>query len=217
MEPVWTTPRGHQVRLEVRPDTNDWDIGQSIIAENEYRIPPLTGVALDIGAHIGAASVLMLADNPDLHVVAVEPLPANVELLRRNTARFGDRITIIEAAAGTNPVIGWNWRGSESAHRHRFIGNQRFDDATERDSLRVETVTLSELVARFGPISFMKIDAEGAEDAFLDDDAIEQVTLIHGEYHNGARVELRFERPAPRVKQPAVAKKPVRRAPKRVK
>jgi FkbM family methyltransferase len=221
MQPVWTTPQGHTVRLEVREGTNDWDICQSIIAENEYRIPPLTGTALDVGAHIGAATVLMLTDNPELRVVAIEPLPANVELLRRNTAQFGDRVTIIEAAASFAAAasIHWNFRGSADAERHRFIGNQRFGEDVDYDEQVAAGITLSELVERFGPFSFMKIDAEGAEHEFLDDPAIADVALIHGEWHDGERVEIRFDpprtetRPA-KEKPPASggAAKPVKRA-----
>lgn len=192
----YTTPGGQTVELEVRVDTNDHNVCYSIITEDEYqfdRVKPLSGVALDVGAHIGAASVALLAMNPDLRVVAIEPVPENIELLRRNLAPYGDRATIVEGAVGKGrQTIHYNFSGSETATVHRFIANQNMPDGTPHDTLIVPGVTLSELVAEHGPISLIKIDCEGCEDGFLADPAIAQVERIHGEFHNGAKVELRF-------------------------
>lgn len=212
MEPTWTTPKGNTVRMQVREGTNDWNICQSIIAEDEYKIPPdLSGVAVDIGAHIGAATVRLLADNPDLHVVAVEPVPENVALLRENTAPYADRVTIIEGGAGNGPqTVRYNWRGGQTELIHRFIANQYFAPDTECDEITVPGVTLSEIVKDHGPIAFLKIDCEGCEDTFLDDPAIEQVAQVAGEYHTGAKVEVRFDKP----KRKPVAK-PRKRAPRK--
>lgn len=194
----FTLPRGGSVEMAVRDGTNDHNVCYSIITEDEYRIPSgLTGTALDVGAHIGAATVALCALNPELRVVAIEALPANVELLRQNTAPYADRVTVIHAAAGTNEVIDWNWAGTkdEPENPHRFIGNQHFGPGTGHDSLTVPTVSLSEIVAQYGPIRFLKIDCEGCEDTFLDDPAIDQVEWVAGEFHSGPSVELRFYAP----------------------
>lgn len=186
----YTLPNGATVRMEVRDGTNDHNVCYSVLTEDEYQLPTgLTGTAIDVGAHIGSATVALLERNPDLHVVAIEPVPENVELLRRNTAPYADRVTIIEGAAGSGPQrIGYNWRGGETERVHRFIANQHFPASTEHDELTVPGVTLSELVERFGPIAFLKIDAEGAEREFLDDPAREQVERIAGEWHHGPEV-----------------------------
>ena len=184
--------------MAVRDGTNDHNVCYSIITEDEYRIPSgLTGTALDVGAHIGAATVALCALNPDLRVVSIEALPANVELLRRNTAPYADRVTILHAAAGTNDTIYWNWAGTkaEPENPHRFIGNQYFGPDTAHDTMILPTVSLSEIVAQYGPIAFLKIDCEGCEDTFLDDPAIDQVGWVAGEFHSGPSVELRFYAP----------------------
>ena len=195
---------GHgTVSMTVRDGTNDHNVCYSILTEDEYRIPTgLTGVAVDVGAHIGAATVALLERNPDLSVVAIEPIPDNLALLRKNTAPYGERVTIIPAAAGDNDSIAWNWSGDEPALTHRYIGNQYFDSGTPHDTLLVSTVSLSQLVERYGPIAFLKIDCEGCEDSFLDDPAIDQVAQIAGEYHNGPQVKLRFDKPTPRRLSP---------------
>lgn len=197
MEPVWTLKNGRTVRLSVRPDTNDWNVCQSILHHDEYRIPTnLSGVAVDVGAHIGAATVALLELNPDLRVVSIEPVPENVALLRENTAPYGDRVTVIEGAAGKGPQkVAYQWEGGEVERVHRFIANQHFPTDTPHTLITVPGVTLGQLVKQHGPIAFLKIDCEGCEDAFLDDPAIEQVALVHGEYHNGPAVELRFDKP----------------------
>ena len=182
---------GGSVQMHTRPDTNDRNVCYSILTEDEYRIDelkPMSGLALDVGAHIGAATVALCELNPDLRVIAIEALPANVELLKLNTAPYAERVTIIEAAAGTNPVVRWN--GKDLVHR--FIGNQF---GTGGEAYFGDTVSLSEIVAEHGPIRFLKIDCEGCEATFLDDPAIAQVEWIAGEFHAGPSVELRFYAP----------------------
>lgn len=189
----FTAPNGATVEMAVREGTNDRNVCYSILTEDEYRIPrDLSGTALDVGAHIGAATVALCELNPALRVIAIEPLPENFELLSKNTERYGERVILIQAAAGKNPRIAWNWSGDETALHHRYIGNQHFDSGTPHEELVVPTVSLSALVAEYGPIAFLKIDCEGCEHSFLDDPAIEQVATIHAEYHDGPKVELRF-------------------------
>lgn len=184
-------PHGGSVQMHTRPGTNDHNVCYSILTEDEYRIDelkPMTGLALDVGAHIGAATVALCALNPELRVVAVEALPANVELLRLNTAPYAERVTIIEAAAGTNPVVRWDGKD----RTHRFIGNQF---GTGGRAYSGDTVSLSQIVDEYGPVRFLKIDCEGCEDTFLNDPAIDQVEWVAGEFHSGPSVELRFYAP----------------------
>ena len=194
-------PHGGEVRMNTRDGTNDHNVCYSIITEDEYRIDdlkPMIGLALDVGAHIGAATVALCALNPDLRVVAIEALPANVALLAENVNLngFGERVTILHAAAGTNDTINWNWAPiDKEPNVHRFIGNQHFGPGTGHETLIVNTVTLSQIVAQYGPVRFLKIDCEGCEDSFLTDPAIDQVEWIAGEFHSGPSVELRFYQP----------------------
>lgn len=207
----FTAPNGAEVSLTIRPDTNDENVCRSILAEDEYRldaIKPLTGTAVDVGAHIGAATVALCELNPELHVVAIEPVPENLELLRENTARYGDRVTIIAGAAGKGPqTIRYGFAGHETGRVHRFIGNQHMPGGTPYSEIVAPGVTLTQLVERFGPIALLKIDCEGCEHAFLDDPAIDQVERIHGEYHDGPDVEVRFDKPCrKRARRKAAAK-----------
>lgn len=188
---------GTSVEVYYRPGTNDWNVAYSCITDDEYRtadIAPLTGVALDVGAHIGAATIALLEANPNLRVIAIEPIPENVAVLRQNTERYGDRVVVIEKAAGRGEVtLHYNYRGPEEfARHHRFIANQHMPAGVEWDAITVPAITLSELVAEYGDIAFLKIDCEGGEVDFLDDAARSRVARIAGEWHAGPAVRNFF-------------------------
>lgn len=190
---TFRTPRGRSVSLSYREDTNDYNALRSCLDEDEYRLAELTltGTALDVGAHIGGVTIALALDNPDLRVVAIEAVPPNVVLLRENVERAGvaDRVTVIEAAAGTGKTatIQWAFEGDEAATHHAFIGNALLPttDLSRNRSEQVPVVTLAALVAAHGPFSFAKVDCEGCEYDFLRGKALANVAMIRGEEHHG--------------------------------
>ena len=193
----FTTPRGQPVTMWVREGTNDWNTLSSCLDMDEYGLRDLhlDGWAIDVGAYLGGVAVALAMDNPELHVLAVEPVPSNVELLQRNVEanELTDRIRVIDgavAAPGTPTVsIFYGYRGTESLEHHAFVGNSTlaYDTGgeTEHDERELVPWSLSELLAMCdGPVSFVKIDTEGAEFAFLSDPAVAKVPRIYGEWHN---------------------------------
>ena len=179
------TPRGQMVEMEIRPDTSDYNTVNSCLNEDEYglRNLHLTGSALDIGAHIGGVTVALAADNPELQVVAVEPVPDNVVLLRRNLEANGlsGQVTVMDAAAGDGSEVNirYGYSGSELACHHAWIGNltMLYEPGPENPHTvrRVRTKTLQGL----GDFAFVKIDCEGCE---WDID-LSSVPHIRGEWH----------------------------------
>jgi FkbM family methyltransferase len=193
-EGTFKTPRGRSAAMAYRADSSDWNTLWSCMNEDEYDLASLTltGAALDIGAHVGGVTIGLAIDNPDLRVIAVEPVPPNAELLRGNLARngIGDRVTVIEnAAGGKEPVTVWyGYKGTEAAEHHAFIGNSSLAYAKaskiEHDTIRYQHPwTLSRLLELAGPVSLLKIDCEGGEYAVLADPAVAKVPLILGEWH----------------------------------
>ena len=190
---TFRTPRGRSVTMAYREDTNDYNTLRSCLDEDEYGLKELTlsGTALDIGAYIGGVTVALATDNPELHVVAVEAVPPNVDLLRQNVERNGlsERVTIRHAAAGkgSTAIIRWGFAGNEVADHHAFVGNAVMPEATlvEHESEELPVVKLADLVAEHGPIAFAKVDCEGCEYDFLTGPALSQVALIRGEEHHG--------------------------------
>ena len=189
---TFRTPRGRSVELSYREDTNDYNTLRSCLDEDEYGLKDLhlSGIALDIGAHIGGVTIALLADNPDLRVVSVEAVPPNVELLRENVARLDTvRSTILHAAAGKGQTatVQWAFSGDEVGLHHAFIGNAVMPESNLRGSRSelVPVVTLADLVDEYGPFAFAKVDCEGCEYDFLQGPALSQVAIFRGEEHHG--------------------------------
>lgn len=181
----FVTPRGRAVNLWVRNGTNDHNTANSALDEDEYRLADLhlAGQALDVGAHIGAVSVALLADNPDLSLTCIEPVPDNVWLLERNLAENGLTARVLHAAAGSgegSTRVAYRYTGSENALHHAFIGNATLlERSKQHEVIAVPTFGLDAFV----PLAFCKIDCEGGEWDFLQGPALSQVIRIHGEWH----------------------------------
>ena len=186
-ESVWRTPGGHEVRSLIRDGTNDWNTQNAIFADDEYGIPSgQSGVAIDVGAYLGGVSIAYALDNPEARVIAIEPVPPNVELIRQNIALNGleGRILVIAGAVGTGDVtVPYAYTGSESAEHHAFVGGSTLFDPTEaHETVTYPGLTLTRLVAG-NDIAWLKIDTEGAEWTFLDDPAVANIETIVGEWH----------------------------------
>jgi FkbM family methyltransferase len=185
---AFRTPRGVMVTLIYRRDSSDWNTLWSCLNEDEYRLKGLRleGTALDIGAHIGGATVALAVDNPELHIIAVEAVPPNVELLRQNVELNGltERVSVVAAAAGKGgrTTIRWGFEGNESADHHAFIGNSLLPGKTKHRTLKVDSLSLGQII-NSRQISFAKVDCEGCEYEVLRGPALAQIALIRGELH----------------------------------
>lgn len=189
---VFSTPHSRPIHMEIRPGTSDWNTVNAITGQHdEYHLPAgLSGWALDVGSHIGACAIALALDNPDLRVIAIEALPENVELLRRNVERnrVQDRVTVLEGGAGDGSAVRIGY-GSDVDHE--FIGNA-WAPETNR-GVTVAGFSLEGILAQFDiyRVAWMKIDCEGCEAPFLESPAIGRVDHIEGEVHPVAAAALR--------------------------
>jgi FkbM family methyltransferase len=195
------SPRGRAVAFPYRDDTNDLPLAQAHLTyagtrQDEYRLGQLhlEGTAVDVGAHTGAVTASLLADNLDLQVVAIEPLPENCtvieELLRVNG--WEDRCRVLQAAIGSEQTadIAWGYSGSHYAHDTRYVGG--LPEANPQTAT-VPTVTLSGLLAE--PPSLIVTDCEGGEWTLFADPLVQRTPLIVGEWHYGTADRLRAALP----------------------
>lgn len=184
------SPRGQPVSMAIRADSTDYNTVRSCLNEDEYGLAALhlEGTALDIGAHIGGVTIALAVDNPTLSVIAVEAVPPNVELLRRNLDLNGvaDRVTVVPKPAGngTKATVRWAFEGNETADHHAFIGNSTISDlpGVKHREVKATSLSLKQLI-NGREIAFCKIDCEGCEYDVLKGPALKQIALIHGEIH----------------------------------
>jgi FkbM family methyltransferase len=110
---------------------------------------------VDLGANAGYAAVFFALCYPTARILAVEPVPANAAILRRNAAPF-ERLDVVEAAAWPHPA-----RLALVDPGKGYWGIRVAPDATGK----VTAVTIPELLVRAGrdTIDLLKIDIEGAE------------------------------------------------------
>ena len=144
---------------------------EQALLEHLESTAPHGGLIIDVGANIGNHSVFF-AEFMKSAVLAVEPLPRNVEMLhwmvKENDLR--DKIFPIPLAAG--PRSGWAaLTPLETDHADPY-GSLAVTKELGDDSISVPVDTVDSMASRFAGevenISLIKIDVEGYEWGVLD-------------------------------------------------
>lgn len=115
---------------------------------------PLNSTVFDVGANIGIVTVVLAVQRPDFRIRAFEPVPSNVECLRRNLD-LNDihNVEVVEAIVGDKPgIFQISNNGPWSS-----VG----DTAHASDMVWSKVVTLDDYASE--PVAFLKIDTEGYE------------------------------------------------------
>lgn len=126
----------------------------------------------DIGANDGAKSAQFLQLNPE-HLVCVEPDPKNQQILK---ARFRNRRNVVVQPVAVSDRTGeqafFILRDGDAlnslSNKWRSIledpSTNRWTDQTAfQRTIPVQTVTITQLIERFGRPDYCKIDVEGHE------------------------------------------------------
>jgi FkbM family methyltransferase len=131
--------------------------------------------------------VYFAARYPDARVYCFEPLPENIELLRKNVAVFGERVTVVPYGLGES-------EGSFEYHRSddpaNFGGGTFHDVGCDGSAcVRLPVTTLTKFCRdhQIQQIDVMKIDTEGAEWSVLSGmpvDMLGRVGVVLGELHS---------------------------------
>ena len=173
-------------RFTVRLGTQDLQVAQEVMRQNEYRLPgnfSPEDVILDVGAHIGCFALSCLGRGAGL-VVCLEPNPDNQELLRENLAPFKDRVTILPLAL---------WEATEGlAYLKRkgpaftAMGHCLSSGYGEM----VPRIGLAELLKMYPKVRLLKLDCEGGEwpslFGVMDLSAVQEIV---GELHHQMRLD----------------------------
>ena len=126
---------------------------------------PRQTVLYDIGANIGAYSVILPTLAPGLTAHAFEPDLRNLVFLRANIAINGleNRVNISDVAVGdeSGTVQFLESRGGDTLNTGK---SKVVDDASSHENLRtVKKVAIDDILATAGKTILMKIDVEGYE------------------------------------------------------
>jgi FkbM family methyltransferase len=123
------------------------------------RTAPRPQAVVDGGAYIGLSSVWLARDFPEAMIFAVEPDPANAEMVRRNAAAWPN-IVVVEAGLWDRPAtLGLK-------HDVQEPWSVRVAEASG-EGASTPTVTINELMARAGASELLtvKLIIEGSERA----------------------------------------------------
>lgn len=143
--------------FQTRPNTTDDRIVREVYIENHYRVPSdLKGKSvIDIGANIGAFSILCAERGAD--VLAFEPEPNNFQLLLRHIKESGfeDKITPMLMGVGGEGIHKLYVNPQNYGANSKFIKNNL--------GLKEDTFVYMYMTNDFGTGDIVKIDCEGGE------------------------------------------------------
>jgi FkbM family methyltransferase len=149
--------------VHIRPGTADADVLIGAF-HGRYHLRGVDNLAhpkliWDLGANIGLTVRQMSVQFPAARIVAVELDEDNLALARRNVADVADRVELLHGAV-------WPDAGTLSYGVADGEGQDAFRVA-DGGTASAPAITLDELLDRFGPPDFVKMDIEGAEEEVL--------------------------------------------------
>ena len=162
-----TTHRPEYNMFVRRDSPSDLLVIREIWCENVYRVFDTyvlyTKVVIDLGANIGAFSLLCASFNKAIKIYAVEPEPNNLLLLNKNIAHNNMTEQIISVPLAVtdedNKIV-----KLDDNHGSTSMLDQPSDKA-----ISVNTITLESLLKKYSLnyVDVLKIDVEGAENLIL--------------------------------------------------
>ena len=117
-------------------------------------------VIFDIGAHIGTFALWCLSQNKGAQVLSLEADPATFNILSQNQKTAGTESWAILNRAGWSSDETLSFRNSGATMSHKVAAD---------GEIKVQGITLDALIKQADAknIDVLKIDIEGAEEAFL--------------------------------------------------
>lgn len=193
--------------ISVRAGDSDFDTLRQVFRNQDYEIVTTAAadrvrarydaivasgkrpVIVDAGANIGAASLWFRHQYPQAAVIAIEPDPANVTMLKKNVT--GTDIRVLDAAIGSE-------EGFVALHND----GASWAVQTERSSSGLRIVTVLDAVAEVpdAELFIVKVDIEGFESDLFETNTgwIDQADVIYIEPHDwlfpGKQTSRSFQR-----------------------
>jgi FkbM family methyltransferase len=135
---------------------------------------------IDCGSHIGMSILYAKTLYPNARVIGFEPAPDNFKLLSENIRQNGLKdVTLINKAVGGQ-------EGTLKLYGDDSMTASLLESRNSGKATEVPVVKLSQYIDR--PVSFLKLDVEGAEGPVMDDLAatakMQMIKIMTIEYHH---------------------------------
>lgn len=159
-------------------------VNNIIRGEYDGALPPNPTVIIDGGAYIGDLTCLWATRFPNARIFGFEPNPTSGQYAVRNTAPYGDRVTIVNKGL-------WSSCGALGFSGNEMDFSLRASEAT--DDSYVPVVDMETFMREQGisHIEILKLDVEGAEKHILGpgcESWVRSVGVVMVECH-GAEIE----------------------------
>lgn len=155
---------------------------------------PVSGVIVDVGAHLGSFSLYSVFKRKAKRVVSCEPCPDNLKMLRMNVKsnRLDDVITVVPKAVSGKHELRTFYLSNSNTGGNSLFGDANWLQGDIGSTFQVECLTLKEVLDDNGidQVDFLKLDCEGAEIDILqniDEHTSDRVNMIGMEFHNYPR------------------------------
>jgi FkbM family methyltransferase len=175
------------LEVKIRPLDGDIWVISEVFARKAYTPPGFhigeEEIVVDIGAHIGAFTLLAASQARKGHIFSYEPFPESYALLQENIV-INDFHNIETRMLG---VSGRRCKKRLNIFKGRSSCNSIYKEGP--DSLEMECITLADIFRenRLDRCGFLKIDCEGAEYGILmgsDPSTLARIDRIALEYHD---------------------------------
>lgn len=137
---------------------------------------------MDIGAHIGTFALWCLSQNAQCDIYSLEADPDTFSVLKRNrepTAQYGHAWRILNRAAWKEEAVLSFANTGGSTMNHKL---------SDKGKIKVLGVTMEKLfeLSKYNKVDLMKIDIEGAEEAFLsaNPEQLSKIDMLVVEIHS---------------------------------
>lgn len=162
---VQLTARRSRYPMSARPSSTDFTVfGQTFVSEPYACLDDLAGVdfIVDCGANVGFASVFLLSHFPRASLFALEPDPANFEILQRNLAPYGSRAHAELAGVWSHETL---LRIEERPYRGGGAWARQVRECAPGEASDIRALDIPSILTRSGRerISILKMDIEGSE------------------------------------------------------
>lgn len=184
------------LRVAIRTNGSDLDVVDEIFVRGAYYMG-ITGIktVLDLGGNTGLASIYLHIAFPEAKLACVEPVPANIQILRRNIEMNRVPVSLFEAAVGSED--GTIQFDVSPDPRLGCVSSAGAPDVKPMETITVKVISVTTILNELGwdHIDLLKLDIEGGERELLagNPDWLRRVGVIVGEGHHGYGVNYTAE------------------------